>query len=251
MAAAIPFAIQAGGALVGHFAAKKAAKAAQARAQARSPEELAALNQVSGAAGALGQQGSALFGQAMPGLSQASNYYATLLSGNRAAQQQATAAPRAAIGDIYRGASRGLERSGLQGAQRDTAQAELTREQAGRLAGLTTGVQPMAAEALAGLSGQMAGLGTQATGAGGNLYAMLLGQGQQNRQQAVGVGTQAGHGAANTIGQLAALAGNAYAGWRGGRTGGVTGGINAMPTGAGVPPSWINMIQRPPGSYPY
>ena len=105
---------------------------------------------------------------------------------------QATAGPRAAITDIYRGAERGLERSNVRGAQRDVAKSELNRGRASQIAGLTTGVQPMAAQALAGLGGSQSELGGRMMGQGGNIFNSLLGQGTANRVYARGEGAQSG-----------------------------------------------------------
>jgi hypothetical protein len=79
--------------------------------------------------------------------------------------------------DLYRGAERNLERSGVRGAQRDTLKADLGREQAGRIAGLIGGVRPMAAQSLAGIAGQALGQGHGQAG----LYGQLMGQAQQTR----------------------------------------------------------------------
>lgn len=182
------------------------AKQAQKSAMARSPEEQQALAGAQGAAGGLTQAGAGLLrsGQAtteegLAGLEQPSSYWSRLLGGNRASMAQATAAPRASITDIYRGAERGLERSGVRGAQRDVAKSELNRERASKLAGLTTGVQPQAAQQLADLAGTRAQIGAETTrtgastaGQGASLFANLLGQGAENRQYGRAEGEKSG-----------------------------------------------------------
>ena len=190
LAPAIPWIIKGGAALGGALLGKKA----QSNAQQRSPEELAALSGAQGAAGALSRQGSMLTQAGMPAVGQATNYYQTLLRGNRGAMAQATAGPRAQITDVYRGADRGLERSGVRGAARDVASSELNRERASSIASLTTGVQPMAAAALGGLGSNLVGQGTSALSGGGSIYSSLLGQGMQNRQYARSEGEKASTG---------------------------------------------------------
>src|SRR5512142_3217621 len=85
----------------------------QSAAMQRSPEELAALRGASGAAGDLSSAGRAMTGVGLPAATSATNYWSTLLSGNRQQMNLATAAPRAAITDQTTGAIRGLERSGV------------------------------------------------------------------------------------------------------------------------------------------
>src|SRR3990172_6623730 len=143
-----------------------AARRAQSSAMRRSPEELAALESartsgmaLQGTAGDLRTLGSSLTGQGVPALQQAGSYWSRLLGGNRAQMAQATAGPRAALTDIYRGAERGLAGSTVRGAARDVAQGELIRSRASQIAGLTTGVQPAAAQALQGVGSEFLGKG--------------------------------------------------------------------------------------------
>lgn len=125
-------------------------------------------------AGQAAQQGRQLFGFGGQQLGAAAGYYNTLLNGNRAAMTQAVQPEIAGITDVYRGAERSLERSGVQGAARDVAQGDLARDRAGRIAGLVGGVRPMAAGAL----GQMGQFGIQAgqqgTQQAGNMLANLM-----------------------------------------------------------------------------
>lgn len=202
MGPVVPFIPAIGSAIGGIFGGKKATQAAQTR----SPEETAALTGAQGAGTALAGQGRNLFGtgtgmvaQGQTTLAQPTGYYQKLLSGNRALASQAIAAPRAAIGDIYTGAARSLEQSGVRGAARDVASGELARQRASQIGSLITGVQPAAAQALTSIgetqTGQGAGLagaGASATQASGGLFSGLLGQGAANRQYARGEGEKFG-----------------------------------------------------------
>jgi hypothetical protein len=200
----IPLIAQGAGMLGGAIAGKKATKAAQQR----SPEEMQALTGAQGAADSLGKQGGDFLQQSKPWMQQPANFYQTLLSGNRAAMSNAVAAPMAQISQQFRGAERGLDRSGIRGAARDVAAGELGRDRVSKMAGLTTGVQGAAAEGLAGLGTTSAQLGAGMAGQGGSIYANLLNQGATNRQYA----RQEGGQTAGAIGNLAATAGNVLTG---------------------------------------
>jgi hypothetical protein len=180
LAPAVPWIIK-GGAMLG---GAMFGKGAQNSAMKRSPEEQVALAGANSSAGNLRQIGTSLMDQGRPYMKQAGDYYSTLLNGNRSQMAMATAGPRAAITDVYRGAESNLERTGMQGASRDLASATLNRDRASKLAGLTTGVQPGAAAALAGMGGQMVGQGTAALTGAGNIWQNLLGQGFVNRRYA-------------------------------------------------------------------
>lgn len=169
-----------------------AGKKAQSSAQQRSPEELAALNAATGAGQGLMRQGSILTGTGLPAVQSSLGYYGTLLRGNRAAMSEATAGPRAALTDTYRGAERSLERSGVRGATRDLASAELSRDRAGKIASLVTGVQPGAASALSDIGTNLVGQGNTAFSNAGNLFSGLLGEGFANRKYARSEGEKAG-----------------------------------------------------------
>ena len=87
----------------------------------------------------------------------------------------------------------------MRGAAKDVAEADLNRQRASQIAGLTTGVQPLAAQALAGMGGQQVsqGVGAASAGAGalgqvGGLYGGLLQSGAQNRMYGREQGAQAG-----------------------------------------------------------
>jgi hypothetical protein len=199
-----PFIPAIAGAAAGIFGGKAATSAAMKR----SPEEQQALTGAQGAGTSLGTQGGSLFktgtGMVQQGQStvaQPTNYFSKLLSGNRALQSQAVAAPRAAISDTYRGAERNLEQGGVRGASRDQAKGDLSRQRAGQISSLITGVQPAAAGALTSIGENQtsqgvatAGQGVGATGASGNIFANLLQQGNANRQYGRSEGQNFGSG---------------------------------------------------------
>jgi hypothetical protein len=179
---------QAGAAGVGIYAGKKM----QESAQKRSPEEQAALGGAQGVAGQAAGMAGELYGESKPYLRQAGNYFSTLLRGNRAAMQQAVAGPTAQLTDVYRGAERGLERSGVRGAQRQVAAGDLARDRASKIAGLTTGIQPYAAEQLGKLGTDYMQNAAPLYGTAGNVYENLLGAGARNREYARGEGEKGG-----------------------------------------------------------
>jgi hypothetical protein len=102
-------------------------------------------------------------GQAM---GQAAAYYSPLVSGSRGAINQTLAPERASITDIYRGASKSLDRAGVRGGSRDLAEAELARDRAGKLSTLAPAARMGAAEALGGLGATQTQAGLQTTGQG-------------------------------------------------------------------------------------
>ena len=114
----------------------------------------------------LNAEGAGARGRGTAFLGQAAGYYAPILAGNRGAMAAALSPERAQITDIYRGASRGLDRSGVRGADRDLAEAELGRQRAGQLAGLAPVARAGAAQALTGIGAQEQSTGLALTGAG-------------------------------------------------------------------------------------
>ena len=188
LAPALPWIIKGGAALAGVIGGRKA----QSSAMQRSPEEQAALGGATNTANTLTTTGTQLTGAGMGAVNPALSYYQTLLRGSRGAMANATAGPRGAITDTYRGAERGLEHSGVQGAGRDLATAELGRQKAGQIAGLTTGVQPAAAAALSDLGTNLTSQGGQQSNAAGSIWSSLLGQGNANRQYGRAEGEKAG-----------------------------------------------------------
>jgi hypothetical protein len=197
-----PLIAQGGGVVGGMLAGQQATK----MAQKRSPEELAALGGAQGAAGQMGQLGGSLARQGQNYLADPAAYYQTLLGGNRAAMAQAVAGPTAQLTGVYRGAERNLNQQGIRGAARDLAATDLNRDRASKIAGLTTGVQPYAAEQLASLGNNALGQGTAMLGNAGNVYGNLLTQGAANRTYARKEGGETGAaigGLARDVGEVA------------------------------------------------
>lgn len=182
MAAAVPLAVSLGGSLIGKMTGGpgKAEKSLM-------NEQIATARQARG-------QGSTLFNAGMPLLNQASSYYRALLSGNRGALTQALAPEIGAITDVYRGAEKGLERSGVRGAQRDMAEAEIGRERAGRIAGLVPALRPQAAQSLGQLGQFATGQGTATTSGAGSLYGSILSGQRDDRRHADEQGSAFGAG---------------------------------------------------------
>lgn len=205
-----PFIAPVAGAIGSLWASKKAGSAAEDHANQLNQQGQAAFTGTTGAASNLSNVGTGLVNQGnattAEGLATAgkgSNYYAALLGGNRALQSQAVAAPRAAITDVYRGAERNLDRSGVRGAARDVSAADLGRQKAGQISSLITGVQPGAAQALTNTGLSVAGIGGQQTGQGlasighagsllSGLYGPSLAQGQFANKQGQAAGDKAG-----------------------------------------------------------
>lgn len=190
IAPALPW-IMKGASLVGGMLA---GKKAQSSAMQRSPEELAALQAATGAGQGLMRQGQTLSETGLPAAKNALSYYGTLLRGDRGAMSLATAGPRAALTDTYRGAERSLEHSGVRGAQKDVASAELSRDRASKISSLITGVQPGAAAALMDGGTNLIGQGNTAMGNAGSLFSGLLGEGYKNRVYGRQEGEKAGKG---------------------------------------------------------
>lgn len=138
----------------------------------------------------------------MPATSSALNYYAKLLQGNRATMAQAVAGPTRQITDVYRGAEASLERQGVRGGVRETALAELSRDRAASIAGLTTGVQGQAADRLADIGSALSAQGMAGiSGAGGQFGAAAQGYGQQATEFR-GAGREDMAGAGKSFGEL-------------------------------------------------
>lgn len=127
-------------------------------------------------------QGTSLFNFGMPLLKQAQDYYGRILTGDRGSISATLAPEIGAIGDVYRGAERNLTRSGVTGANRDVAEAELGRERAGKIAGLIPLARRDAASAVANL-GQVGVSGGQSgtVNAGNSFFNLLQGQLAQNQ----------------------------------------------------------------------
>ena len=197
-----PLIAQGGGLVGGMIAGQQATK----MAQKRSPEEMAALQGAQGSASQLGRVGGQLTQQGQDYQRAPGQYFQTLLSGNRAAMSQAVAGPTAQITGNYRGAERNLNQQGIRGASRDQAAADLNRQRVSQIAGLTTGMQPYAAEQLAKLGGENIQSGIGALATGGGLHQGLLNSGFDNRKYAREEGGKTGAaigGLARDLGEVA------------------------------------------------
>lgn len=143
---------------------------------------------------------------ASPAYGQSLSYYSRLLGGNRGQMALATAGPRAAIQDLYRGATNNVDRGMARGGERDLQKATLNRDRASKLAGLVTGVQPMAASQLGALAG--AGLdrannftstGVSAFGTGANAAAAAYKGATEQADRAGKAWAQAGQNIYNML----------------------------------------------------
>jgi hypothetical protein len=176
---------------------------------------------------------------------------------------QAVAGPTAQITGNYRGAERALDQQGVRGAARDQAVADLNRERASKVAGLTTGMQPYAAEQLASMGNSAVGQGLGALGSSGSIYGNLLGQGYNNRvyaRQEGGDTAKAIGGLARDVGEVAFKRGQAPAagGNRPAAPGPVQGppspGVSAAPPAAEAPAQGGTAVPPPaaaPGQLPF
>lgn len=165
--------------------------------QQMSNDEKLQLSAVSNIARTLTGQGGNLYQIGAPAYADAIKYYQTLLSGNRAAMQAATAGSAEAI----RAQGRGLEGRitaslGRSGAA-DTLKAQAAQDEAAAIARLTQGVQPAAAAALqgAGLAGAQAGAQMEAQG--GDFYSRVQQALTQSRQFEENLGEQSRQFGAN------------------------------------------------------
>jgi hypothetical protein len=138
--------------------------------------------------------GTSMTAEGRPMLRQAGDYYSTILSGSRGAQNQLLQPEIGQITDLYRGAERSLERSGVRGPARDVASAEMARDRAGRISGLVPGLRPGAAGALAGLGQFNVGQGTATTATGVGGINQLLGGARQDRALQHQIGSEFGSG---------------------------------------------------------
>lgn len=173
---AIPLIIMGVQAGVSAYQAHKQGQAAD-KAQQTYDATSQAIQKQAGLQSGVGQ--SLLSGYA-PYMNKAASYYGTLLSGDRAAQTEAVAPEIGQISDTYRGATRGLNASNLRGAQKDVALGDLTRQRAGGISSLFTGVQPGAADALSKIGGQGMAIGGNILSGAGTLYGSLLDPSMKN-----------------------------------------------------------------------
>lgn len=232
---AVPALIMAGGAIGSAYVGSRAANSARKQAGQRSPEELALMNSQRGLADQQARQGRELFGSSMPGVRSTLDYYGTLLSGNRGAQQQMVAPEAEGISDAYRGADRAVSNR-LVGGERDQALAENARERAGRISRLITGVRPGAASAMSGLTQGLIGASSGFSGQAAGINSGLLANETENRQQANRAGQDAGSGTAAQMGQLLSMLVGSLGGGRGGGGGRPLASRNLIPSGTS---SWM------------
>jgi hypothetical protein len=174
MGAIVPAAIMGGSAIGSALLGRKTAKDLQKSATTLTPAE-------EHAQGRMTTMADTLYGQGQEGLGRATNYYETLLGkGGRGAMESLVSPQAERIADIYGGAGRGVE-SELRGGAKEYALSELAREKAGRISGLTRGLQFRAAD-------RLADVGRFGTGTAASAFSDILGRGQGNRQ----LGWQAG-----------------------------------------------------------
>lgn len=202
----IPLIASGVGAIAGKFGAKKA----QDAAQKRSPEEAVAQTGAQTGAQTLQTGGAEALKTGEETQQPATNYFDTLLHGNRAQQSQAVAAPTAKITDVYAGAQRNLEQQGVRGAQKDVASAGLNQGRASQISSLVTGVQPAAANALTSIGQTQQQRGAGMIGSSNATNAGLLQQGNANRQYARGEGEKAGSSIGGLVFDVANAGAQAY-----------------------------------------
>jgi hypothetical protein len=195
-AVAVPLITGALGAGASVYSANKQAKAAK-EAATLSPMGVQAQQGLTKQAGRLNQMGDRLLGQGTADLERVGAYWRPQLSGDRAAVSQAIAPDVAATTDVYRGAERSLDRSGVRGAQAEQQRAELRRQKTSQIAQMPMMQRRAAADALAGIGGNYFSTGANAIGSAGNLLGQvysgergaatqgqgyMLAQGQENNK---------------------------------------------------------------------
>src|SRR5229473_227898 len=150
-------------------------------------------------------------------LSPATQYFQSLLQGGQAARL-ATSPMAQLIGQTGQGAQRAIQAGTPRGGEQNLALAQNRIGTAGQISNLYTGVQPMAAQGLAGIGGQYLG-----SGAGLNPNANIgAAQGQYGLSQ--GLASQAGGGFGNLLyNSLKKLGPSAASGGGGGLGGGKVG----------------------------
>lgn len=165
MAAAVPFAIAGGSALYSYFKNKKANKALQQNTQA---QQGAAQGQFD-AAGPLRQQGTALTTEGAGTLNAAGDYYKNIL-GSRFGARESMAPEITTALDFYKGAEEKNQRT-LRGGSRDYAQAELSRQKVGQIAGFLPAARANAAQGALGVGSAQVGGGNALVGQSNNAAA--------------------------------------------------------------------------------
>lgn len=173
------------------YSAKKQADAMR-QASTLSPAGTAAQEAIGQQAGKLNTMGDRLLGQGTNDLERVAAYWRPLLSGDRAQVSQAIAPDVASVTDVYRGAERSLDRSGVRGAQREQQAGELRRQKAGQIALMPMQQRGRAAEALAGIGGNYFSTGANAIGEAGRLHGAVYAGERGAATQGQGYALQAG-----------------------------------------------------------
>jgi hypothetical protein len=190
----IPMIISGAGALGGSLFAKKTGMGGP------TDIEKGLMTQGAGTAGQLGQLGGQAASFGTNTLGKSAGYYQRLLHGDRNMLTQTLQPEIRGITDLSRGAERNLSRSGVRGASRDLATAEIGRQKAGQIGGLFAAARPMAANALTQIGQNSQAQGFGALGNAGSIYGGLLNPaGQQRRDQTAEQGAFG-----ETVGGLAA-----------------------------------------------
>jgi hypothetical protein len=130
----------------------------------------------------LGQQGNQLVGAGIPAIQQSSDFFGSLLRGDRNRLLEATAPEQQQIAQTFRGAESNI-RSSARGGTRDLALANLSRDRAGAQARLLPQLRSGAGSALAQIGLGASQLGTQATGASGQIQGQVGTSLQTGRMQ--------------------------------------------------------------------
>lgn len=181
MAAAVPFALQAGTALAGSLFGKKTSgpNPTQQAGMTGATTSADALTKMSAATtqkgDALSGQASTLTGQGSGYLGNAADYYKNILSGNRFGMRQALQPEQKSILDYYRGGASTIA-NGMRGGARDDALAKLNQQKVGQLTSLIPSARAGAASAVGNLGGTALGAGANLYGQAGNMYGMAGGQ---------------------------------------------------------------------------
>lgn len=129
---------------------------------------------------------TSFYNQAQQGIASPMDYYAKLLSGDRAAMTQAIAPEAQAIGSNYATAARTAQTTMPRGGYASTTMANLPFMQANSINTLLQQLRPQAAAAMGNLA---LGAGQLGTSAGGNMLN-ALGLSNQAGQGVLGTGTQ-------------------------------------------------------------
>lgn len=114
----------------------------------RTPQEQAALGNVSNIARMMGTAGQQMYGVGMPAYQKAMDYYGAIAGGDKAAMARAIAPQAEMTSEVYRGAQQGAELGGLRGGAREAALSDIGRQRAGAIAGLVPQQQQAAVQAL-------------------------------------------------------------------------------------------------------